>query len=173
MSKHKRDLTAEEKALWRRAAASVKQRRRNAAEPEQPPEGPKAKPPTRTLRAFGPSSSPKPQPAQPPPADRAADKRVRRGKVEIGATLDLHGHTQDSGQAALARFLRAAYARGERAVIVITGAGRAGEGVLKRRLPDWLASEGLRPLVSGYAQAHRSLGGAGAFYVFLKRRRAP
>ncbi len=105
----------------------------------------------------------------PPPANRAGEKRVRRGKLEIGASLDLHGHTQDTGRAALGRFLRAAAKRGDRTVIVITGAGRGGEGVLKRALPEWLAASDLRALVSGFAQAHRSHGGAGAFYVFLKR----
>ena len=59
-------------------------------------------------------------------------------------------------------------ARGDRTIIVVTGAGRAGQGVLKQRLPDWLAE--LRPLIAGYAQAHRQHGGAGAFYVFLKRK---
>jgi DNA-nicking Smr family endonuclease len=96
---------------------------------------------------------------------------VRRGKLEIGASLDLHGHTQDSGRAALGRFLHAASKRGERTVIVITGAGRGGEGVLKRALPVWLAHGDLRALVSGFAQAHRSHGGSGAYYVFLKRPR--
>lgn len=96
---------------------------------------------------------------------------MRRGKLEIGASLDLHGHTQDSGRAALGRFLRAASKRGERTVIVITGAGRGGEGVLKRALPEWLAHGDLRALASGFAQAHRSHGGAGAYYVFLKRPR--
>lgn len=94
---------------------------------------------------------------------------MRRGRVEIGGTLDLHGHNQETGQAALSRFLHAAYARGARTVIVITGVGRSGQGVLKRRLPEWLADRELRPLVSGFAQAHRTHGGAGAYYVFLKR----
>jgi DNA-nicking Smr family endonuclease len=40
---------------------------------------------------------------------------------------------------------------------------------LKRRLPEWLAERDLRPLVSGFAQAHRAHGGEGAYYVFLKR----
>jgi DNA-nicking Smr family endonuclease len=104
--------------------------------------------------------------------DRTREKRVRRGRLQIGATLDLHGHTQESGRAALARFLRAAQARGDTTVIVVTGVGRGGEGVLKRRLPEWLAAPDVRPLTSGYAQAHRAHGGAGAFYVFVKRRAA-
>ena len=104
-----------------------------------------------------------------PPANRGAEKKVRRGQLEIDAKLDLHGHTQDRAQAALARFLRAAHARGDRTVIVITGAGRGGEGIIKRRFPDWIADRQVRAIVSGYAPAHRTHGGAGAFYVFLKR----
>ena len=100
---------------------------------------------------------------------------MRRGKLDIDASLDLHGHTQDSARAALVAFLRAAHARGARTVIVVTGKGRntregSGEGVLKRRFTDWLAIAELKPLLAGYAQAHRDHGGAGAFYVFLKKK---
>jgi DNA-nicking Smr family endonuclease len=96
---------------------------------------------------------------------------VRRGDIEIGATLDLHGHTQDSAVAALTRFLHRAQKHGDRAVIVVTGVGRGGEGVLKRMFPAWLVVKDIRPLVAGYAPAHRSHGGSGAFYVFIKRPR--
>ena len=125
--------------------------------------------------------SAKKAPIEPPPTAAArpsaplprrdSEKRVRRGKLDVGGSLDLHGHTQDSGRAALARFLRVSQARGEGVVIVITGMGRGGEGVLKRRLPEWLGERDLRPLTTGYAPAHRSHGGAGAFYVFIKRAR--
>jgi DNA-nicking Smr family endonuclease len=94
---------------------------------------------------------------------------VRRGKLEIDATLDLHGYSQEGGYLALATFLQSAGRRGGRVALVITGMGRLGEGVLRKRLPEWLAAKELKPLVSGYALAHRSHGGAGAFYVFLKR----
>lgn len=100
------------------------------------------------------------------------EKRVRRGALDIDATLDLHGHTQDSALAMLTRFLHRAQSRGDRTVIVVTGVGRGGEGVLRRMLPEWLAAKDIRPIVSGYAPAHRSHGGAGAFYVFIKRTRA-
>lgn len=169
MSKSRRELSAEEKKLWRRVAATVKPHRAAPAENDT------AAPP---LRAKSKPAPPAPAPHRSsatitslPPADRGSEKRVRRGRIEIGATLDLHGHTQDSGRAALMRFLRAAQARGDRAVIVVTGVGRGGAGVLKRRLPEWLAEPELRPLTSGFAQAHRTHGGAGAFYVFVKRSR--
>lgn len=168
MSKKQRDLTTDEKKLWRRVAASVQTRRPLPDAPEETDEPPPRK------RAVVHE-----QPAPPPPKpsartaaslhDRGNEKRVRRGKLEIGASLDLHGHTQDTGRAALARFLRAAQKRGDRTVIVITGVGRAGEGILKRRLPEWLNERDIRPLVTGFAPAHRQHGGAGAFYVFIKR----
>lgn len=172
MSKGKRELSADEKKLWRRVAAAVKPRRGKVL-PEAEPE-PEPPPASRAKRAEHVA------PVQPklaarvaapaPPANRGAEKRVRRGQLEIGGTLDLHGHTQDSGRAAVLRFLQAAHARGDRTVIIVTGVGRGGQGVLKQRLPDWLADRAVRAFVSGFAQAHRTHGGAGAFYVFLKRR---
>jgi DNA-nicking Smr family endonuclease len=178
VSKSKRELSGDEKKLWRRVAVSIKPRRPLAldAPSEEPTLKPPPAPPTRRAKPLtddGDSAPALPRTHKPsaPPADRAGEKRVRRGKLEIGATLDLHGYNQQSAPAALARFLSAARARGETTVIVVTGVGRAGEGILKRRLPEWLAGGDVRPLVSGFAQAHRAHGGAGAFYVFLKRAR--
>jgi DNA-nicking Smr family endonuclease len=171
VSKKQRDLTVDEKKLWRRVAASVKTRRPLPADAhdaeEQPAPKRSAAPVVTKATAAAP---PKLKPTAPPPQHRGNEKRVRRGKLEIGAKLDLHGHTQETGRAALGRFLRAAQRRGDRTVIVITGVGRGGEGgVLKRRLPEWLAEPDVRVFVSGYAPAHRAHGGAGAFYVFIKR----
>jgi len=172
VSKDKRGLTNEEKKLWRRLAASVKPRRPAAVETDtSAPKRAAEAVNTASTKLRGAQPAPKRVAASAPPANRAAEKRVRRGKLKIGATLDLHGYTQDSGRAALARFLHAAQARGDKTVIVVTGIGRAGEGVLKRKLPEWLAERDLSPLTSGYAQAHRDHGGAGAFYVFIKRAR--
>lgn len=171
MSKKKRGLSPDEAELWDRVAATVKPKARQKAAGKaeaqivEPPR-PRTLPPAPACRVA-------PTPASPPaqPQDRSAEKRVRRGNLEIGATLDLHGHTQASAHAALARFLLSASARGDRALIVVTGVGRAGQGILKQRLPEWLAEPNLAAVVSGYAPAHRSHGGAGAFYVFLRRRR--
>lgn len=172
MSRRKRDLTEDEQSLWTRVTERVKPRR---APPKTSEKKIAAEPGVahiaRAPRPAGQTDAPiavkKPSA---PPANRGAEKRVRRGKLEIGATLDLHGHTQDSARTALIRFLQAAQKRGDRTVIVITGVGRAGGGVLRQRLPEWLGERELRGVTSGYAQAHRSHGGAGAYYVFLKMR---
>ena len=58
--------------------------------------------------------------------------------------------------------------RGHQCVLVITGKGRGGEGVLRAQLPRWLSQPDLRPLVSRLAPAHARHGGSGAFYVFLR-----
>lgn len=165
----RRELTGEERRLWRRVARTVRSAKPLPAEEE--PVAPaktvvKAAKPSKSARSAPPAKSP---PRGPKPlADRGGEKRVRRGRVEIAAKLDLHGHSQDSGRAALARFLSSAPAPST--VLVVTGKGRAGQdSVLRKRLPDWLASPEIRPLISGYAQAHPSHGGGGAFYIFVRR----
>jgi len=168
VSQRKRELSGDEKKLWRRVAESVKTRRPLPPTEDIPP-APTKKAATKA-RSEPPKTPPRERAAPAELADRGGEKRVRRGRVEIGGTLDLHGHTQTTGRAALARFLQVAHQRGDRAVIVVTGVGRAGQGVLKRLLPDWLRERDIRPLVAGYSQAHRHHGGAGAYYVFLKRR---
>jgi DNA-nicking Smr family endonuclease len=107
----------------------------------------------------------KPAPPRGPLADMSGHRPVRRGKLEIDGTLDLHGHTQDTGFRALASFLL------QHSGLVITGKGRLGSGVLKSRLHDWIESPELRPLIAGWSQAHQRHGGEGAFYLVLKSRR--
>jgi DNA-nicking Smr family endonuclease len=170
VSKGGRGLNDDEKKLWRRVAARVKARcpPPTEADTDEPPPA-KAISTRGAVRTSASAPTPKQRAPAPAPQNRGAEKRVRRGQLEIGGTLDLHGHNQDTGRAALVRFLRAAQARGARTVIVITGVGRAGQGVLKTRLPEWLAQKDLSPLVSGFAKAHRTHGGDGAYYVFLRR----
>jgi DNA-nicking Smr family endonuclease len=174
VTKPKRSLSRDEHDLWRRVAATVKPRPKRKSVGEISSDAgsepaPKARKRAPALPAANQAAQAPRAITAPAPQSRANEKRVRRGKIDVGGVLDLHGHTQASGHAALARFLKAAQARGEIAVIVITGVGRAGEGVLKRRVPEWIAEPALRMVVSGYAPAHRSHGGAGALYVFLRR----
>lgn len=186
MSRRRGALSPEDEALWKRVAETVKPLRAEPPAPAPKPEPPappapaarkpQAEPPPALFQGKGkpPWRGPAPKPA-PKIADRGAEKRVRRGRVEIGAVLDLHGLNQDQARAAVHRFLVRAQRDGAGAVIVVTGKGsraadgETAQGVLKRRLPDWLDE---RPeLVSGYARAHRKHGGDGAVYVFLKRPR--
>ena len=108
-------------------------------------------------------------PSMPRPIDRSNERQIRRGQQSFGASLDLHGHTQDSAWTLLPVFLQTARARGQRCVMVITGKGRGGDGVLRKNFLRWLEQAEAGRLVSGYAQAHPRHGGRGAWYVFLRR----
>jgi len=101
--------------------------------------------------------------------NRDRERKVRRGQIDIAASLDLHGHTQASGHTALTGFLIRQREQGARCVLVITGKGKRGEGILRQRFLQWLDTPDARETVSGFAPAHRKHGGGGAWYVFLRR----
>jgi DNA-nicking Smr family endonuclease len=96
--------------------------------------------------------------------------RIAREREDIGARLDLHGMDQVRARAVLESFLTNAFHEGWRAVLVITGKGVQGDGVLKRRAPEWLAAPHLAHIVAGISDAARHHGGEGALYVALKRK---
>ncbi len=96
--------------------------------------------------------------------------RIAREREEIGARIDLHGMTQDRARAALEAFVMRAFDDGWRAVLVITGKGVQGDGILRKRVPDWLGAPHLAHVVAGLSEAARHHGGAGALYVALKRK---
>ena len=125
-----------------------------------------AKTPTPPAAPEIPAAKPPKQPA--PPQNRANEKRVRRGKLELAGRFDLHGHTQLTAEAALPDFLARKQAEGARCVLVITGKGKGGEGVLRRNFLRWLEMPAARALVTGYSEAHPRHGGSGAWYVFLR-----
>jgi DNA-nicking Smr family endonuclease len=97
-------------------------------------------------------------------------RRITVEREEIGARLDLHGLDQDRARAVLEAFLHRAWEDGWRAVLVITGKGVQGDGILRRRTPEWLAAPHLAKIVAGISEAHRRHGGEGALYVALKRK---
>lgn len=112
--------------------------------------------------------------------DRRRYDKLRRGRVEPQARLDLHGMTADRAHGALAAFILGAHAAGLRLVLVITGKGRPGgmdalaphrHGVLRHNVPHWLAAPPLASKVLQIAPAHVRHGGGGAYYVYLRRLR--
>ena len=184
-----RRLSDEDQALWQTVTRSIvplkrRRMRRGLAEAARPAakshsnahskSHAKAQPPS--LRAHAAPARPAAK-APPPlmPIDRRLKQRLARGQVEIDARLDLHGRTLSDAHAALLRFLHRVQGEGAKTVLVITGKGGAdvdrGRGVLRRQVPLWLALPELRGHVLGVEEAHAAHGGAGAFYVRLRRGR--
>lgn len=167
-----------DQALWQRATRDVK---RLAPRPESAP-APAPKPAEKKTVAV--RETPLPEPRLPTLTldrfagiDRANAERLRRGKHEIEARLDLHGMTQGEAHRALATFIRASRADGKRCVLVITGRGSAkgpnnGGGVLKSAVPRWLDEPEFRQHLLAIATAQPRDGGSGALYVMLRRTRA-
>ncbi|MEM8798917.1 MAG: Smr/MutS family protein [Pseudomonadota bacterium] len=120
--------------------------------------------------------------------DRSWERAVRRGKLAIDRTIDLHGLTQAVAEQVLTKQASQAHAQGSRILLVITGKGGGGPlstrrrnefgeltssepGVLRRGLPTWLARGTLAQITLALRPAHIKHGGSGAFYLILKRRR--
>ena len=88
--------------------------------------------------------------------------------------------TREDAHNALLAFMKHSIANKRRVVLVITGKGKTKEdegpipvrrGVLKHNVPQWLSMPPLNSVVLQVAQAHVSHGGAGAYYVYLRRHR--
>ncbi|MCU7845575.1 MAG: Smr/MutS family protein [Candidatus Thiodiazotropha sp. (ex Monitilora ramsayi)] len=93
---------------------------------------------------------------------------LRRGYLEIGAELDLHGLTVRYAREDLNRFLAACHQRGIRCARIIHGKGYGSEGrqpILKQKLNLWLRQ---REDVLAFTSAPRHDGGTGAAYVLLR-----
>ena len=176
-----RKLTDQEQRAWARVVKSVKPMGDRAITFELPQDVDSKAQRDVADKASGSSEVPHPNrprrtkvpkqnaPRRGAPANRGKEKKIRRGQTSISATLDLHGHTQITAAATLESFLASQRRQGARCVLVITGKGKLGEGVIRRRFVDWITSKHAGELVSGYAQAHQRHGGSGAFYVFLRR----
>jgi len=161
----------------------VKAWRKTEPEPEEtqvPPAQQKIEP-ARRPRTARPAPVAVPETAKPvltPGAvigvDRRLADRLKRGRLPIDATLDLHGLTQSEAHAAVQGFVGRSAERGRRTLLIVTGKGRRdGAGVLKSALPRWLNEAPLRDDILALAEARPEHGGSGAFYVLLRRRNRP
>ncbi|SFV37682.1 DNA-nicking endonuclease, Smr domain [Devosia crocina] len=150
----------------------------------EPEPAPAIKAPPRRGRPKEPFLPPYQAPSQPArvidrEVDPAIHKKVRRGRIDIDGTIDLHGMTQAQARETLRRFIGSRAARGDRTLLVITGKGAKTEndyiaamterGILRTMLPIWLSEPGLSHLISGWSLAARGHGGEGAWYVRLRR----
>jgi DNA-nicking Smr family endonuclease len=162
MKQRGKGVSAEEGELFRAALKDVRPLKTRARTAPVPPKRACIQAPS-THFASEPTYNEKPAAA----IGGHADAHLRRGRIEPESRLDLHGLTQDAAYRALLGFLLRAQSDGQKLVLVITGKG----GVLRGQLPLWLGQPDMRVLVGGINLAHVKHGGAGAFYVLLKRAR--
>jgi DNA-nicking Smr family endonuclease len=179
-------LTPEDRRIWTRitgtvSAPKVRKAARVTPGAETPPEivvapvarqrplaksSPKRIAPVPPVEKRVSPSRPKPVPEDLEPRRK---QRLSRERDPIEARIDLHGFGRFEAEDQLRGFLTSCQARGMRAVLVITGQGRMGGGVIRSAFGEWMSSPALRGVVSGFTVAHQRHGGNGAFYVTLKR----
>ena len=177
--------------VWKRLTSGVKAYRPDPRMPDprmpesRVPGRPKPSPAPRRRKGVAaqpqmtPSAAARPVPPDPVDLrvgehagiDKSTRRRFAQGQMEIEARLDLHGATAAQAERRLSGFIDSAVRQGQRCVLVITGKGVEGTGVLRRLVPQWLKSPPLAPFVLAISAARPGDGGDGALYVLLRRRR--
>ncbi|MFI3242451.1 MAG: Smr/MutS family protein [Alphaproteobacteria bacterium] len=97
--------------------------------------------------------------------DGSTMKKFNREKFNIEATLDLHGFNHDQAFNEVINFIKKAYLKQNRCILIITGKGE----VLRKELPRWLENQEIKNLILSVKQPSQSLGGSGAFMLLIKR----
>ena len=103
--------------------------------------------------------------------DRISARRMQRGQVPIEDRLDLHGLSQEQAQKEVKAFIGSAVQKNFRHVLIITGKGRDGHGILREKVPEWLKDAPLCYHLNAISYAQPKDGGRGALYIRLKRQR--
>ena len=101
--------------------------------------------------------------------DQNTAQKISKGKISLDGKLDLHGYNQQDAHRLLFEYIENAYYARKRTILVITGKGNMGRGVLRENLPKWLQEPAFLRLISGFGQSNAAHGGAGALYVRIRR----
>lgn len=184
LRRRQRQLTDEERRLWRLAMRDTEPLHSEPPTAPRPPEAHKpvsrpSVPPTKQIATQAVPTklaAPRQKPSEldrvrPVDIDRRSWQRLKRGNIALDGRIDLHGLTQAQAHERLNGFIMAMQARGCRTVLVITGMGRSGDGVLRQMVPRWLNEPSNRQRIVTFTQAQLRHGGSGALYVLLKKRR--
>lgn len=118
---------------------------------------------------YQPPSQPKPE-VLPGQLDYSTTKKISKGKIAIDGRLDLHGLTQNQAYMRLYDYIEHAYYANNRIILVITGKGNLGRGVLRENVPKWLAEGIFRRFIASYGESHAAHGGGGALYIRIRKR---
>ena len=97
-------------------------------------------------------------------------KQLRRGRLAVEESMDLHGLRGAEAEPALERFIHECLEADLQVVLLIHGKGRGSEvrgGVLKPLAVNWLKRQ---PDILAFCEAQPHDGGSGALYVLLRPR---
>ena len=110
------------------------------------------------------------------------DFNLKISKINKIKSIDLHGYSLEEANKKIENFIIQSHKDGVNKLIVVTGKGLHSEnekdpyvskdlGILKYSVPDYINSnKELMILINEIKDASIEDGGAGAFYIFLKRK---
>ncbi|MBQ3058709.1 MAG: Smr/MutS family protein [Desulfovibrio sp.] len=106
--------------------------------------------------------------------DQMIMNKLRNGSLSPEAHLDLHGLNAVQAFEALRGFMRGAWYKGLRTVLLVPGRGRNspdGLGILRSKLQLWLTQDPFKRVVLAFCTAQPHDGGPGSVYVLLRKYR--
>ncbi|MEM6781841.1 MAG: Smr/MutS family protein [Pseudomonadota bacterium] len=173
----------DDEALWRAVVKDVNPIQRDKPVVKSPAKSAEVKKPKKVVERV---AAPE-KPVQKAPRGKGIDghiaDKLRKGQLEPEAFIDLHGKKQDEAQDLIINFIKVSHVSGRRLVKIITGTGARTKrahrdndpyatepGVLKRRFPEFINHPQIADLVLHFQEAHQKHGGAGAYYVYLRRK---
>ena len=83
--------------------------------------------------------------------------------------MDLHGFNEVEAKNLLDDFINQSVESDKRLVLVVTGKGQKGEGVIKNNIVSWLNTKDLRNKILAVNYASKKHGGSGAIYILLRK----
>lgn len=103
--------------------------------------------------------------------ERAVLDKIRKRKLPIDATIDLHGYFLDEAFNLLATFIKNQYFIGHKLLLVITGKSKPSNNqpTIKTSIKDWIENSELLNIVHSISDAADFHGGKGAVYLKLRR----
>ena len=116
--------------------------------------------------------------------DKLTDKDLNQDsyKTYISKSLDLHGFSLDEANKKVESFLNDCFEKSVYKVLIVTGKGLHSQndkdpyksnklGILKYSVPEFIKNNSeLKKKIKNISDADIENGGAGAFYVFLKKK---
>ena len=112
------------------------------------------------------------------------DYKKKNNKIDLTRSIDLHGYTLEEANKTIEKFINKCFSEQVNKIIVVTGKGIHSNNeknpyvskdlsILKYSVPEFINNNAsLMKMINEITDAKIEDGGAGAFYIFLKKNKS-